>query len=157
MPYKEIVKELKKLDPDMNVEITLDPGPKGYVEVCTVRAEYEGYGVSFDASFNYRTATLETNEMTVEEVIKLLKKKKLDKMTDRDFPGITNVCSTDSNSPEYEDVEWDEGTPEEIQEEADLFDLYFSGDIDCDSTFNGVSSFDIYVDGEYYTVKDEEE
>jgi hypothetical protein len=94
--------------------------------------------------------------MTVGEVIDLLKKKKLAKMTDRDFPGITNVCSTDSNSPEYEDVEWDEGTPEEIQEEADLFDLYFSGDIDCDSTFNGVDSFDIYVDGEYYTVKDEE-
>lgn len=156
MPYKEIVKELKKLDPDANVEITLDPGRKGYVEVCHVRAEYEGYGVSFSASFNYRAATLETNEMTVGEVIDLLKKKKLAKMTDRDFPGITNVCSTDSNSPEYEDVEWDEDTPEEIQEEADLFDLYFSGDIDCDSTFNGVDSFDIYVDGEYYTVKDEE-
>ena len=108
MPYKEIVKELKKLDPDLSVEITLDPGPKGYVEVCRVRAEYEGYGVSFDASFNYRTATLETNEMTVGEVIKLLKKKKVDKMTDRDFPGIANVCSTDSNSPEYEDVEWDD-------------------------------------------------
>lgn len=157
MPYKEIVKELKKYDPDLSVEITLDPGPKGYIEVCNVRADYEGYGVSFSAAFNYRTATLETKEMTVEEVIKLLKKKKLAKMTDRDFPGITNVCSTDSNSPEYEDVEWDEGTPEEIQEEADLFDLYFSGDVDCDSTFNGVSSFDIYVDGEYYTVKDEEE
>lgn len=156
MPYKEVVKELKKLDPDTNVEITLDPGPKGYVEVCRVRADYEGYGVSFSASFNYRTATLETNEMTVGEVIDLLKKKKLEKMTYRDFPGITNLCSMDSNSPEYEDIEWDEGTPEEIQEEADMFDLYGSGDIDCDSTFSGVSSFDICVEGEYFTVSDEE-
>jgi hypothetical protein len=153
MPYKDIVKELKKLDQGQRVELTLDPGKKGLVEECQTSAEYEGYWVSFLASTNWRSSEIKTTEMDLEDVVKLLKKKTLDKMTDRDFYGISNENSSDGGM-DFSDVEWQEGTPEEIQEEADLYDLYFKGEIDCDCRFDGLVGLDIYVDGDIYTIRD---
>lgn len=156
MPYKEIVKELKKLDQDQQVELVLDAGRKGLVEECQTRAEYEGYSVSFLASTNWRSSEVKTTEMYLEDVVKLLKKKKLAKMTDRDFYGIYNEESSDGGM-EFSDVEWDEGTPEEIQEEADLYDLYFKGDIDCDCRFEGLVGLEIYVGDDSYVITEEDE
>ncbi len=153
MPYKDIVKELKKLDQDQQVELILDAGKKGLVEECQTSAEYEGYWVSFLASTNWRSSEVKTTEMTLEDVVKLLKKKTLEKMTDRDFYGIYNESSSDGGM-EFSEVEWQKDTPEEIQEEADLYDLYFKGEIDCDCRFQGLVGLDIYVDGDIYTIRD---
>lgn len=153
MPYKEIIKELKKLDQDQQVELVLDAGRKGLVEECQTRAEYEGYGVSFLASTNWRSSEIKTTEMYLEDVVKLLKKKTLAKMTDRDFYGISNEESSDGGM-EFSEVEWDDDTPEEIQEEADLYDLYFKGDIDCECRFEGLVALDIYIDGDCWTIRD---
>jgi hypothetical protein len=153
MPYKDIVKELKKLDQDQQVELILDAGKKGLVEECQTSAEYEGYWVSFLASTNWRSSEVKTTEMTLEDVVKLLKKKTLEKMTDRDFYGIYNESSSDGGM-EFSEVEWQKDTPEEIQEEADLYDLYFKGEIDCDCKFQGLVGLDIYVDGDIYTIRD---
>jgi hypothetical protein len=153
MPYKDIVKELKKLDQDQRVEVILDAGKKGLVEECQTSAEYEGYWVSFLASTNWRSSEVKTTEMTLEDVVKLLKKKTLAKMTDRDFYGIYNESSSDGGM-EFSEVEWQKDTPEEIQEEADLYDLYFKGEIDCDCRFQGLVGLDIYVDGDIYTIRD---
>lgn len=153
MPYKEIVKELKKLDQDQKVELILDAGKKGLVEECQTSAECEGHWVSFLASVNWRSSEVKTTEMVLEDVVKLLKKKTLAKMTDRDFYGIYNEESSDGGM-EFSEVEWEEGTPEEIKEEADLYDLYFKGDIDCDCRFQGLVGLYIEVDGESYVVKD---
>lgn len=156
MPYKDIVKELKKLDQDQRVELVLDAGKKGLVEECQTNAEYEGYWVSFLASTNWRSSEVKTTEMTLEDVVKLLKKKTLAKMTDKDFYGIYNEESSDGGM-DFSEVEWQEGTPEEIQEEADLYDLYFKGDIDCDCRFQGLVALDIYIDGDCWTIRDEYE
>lgn len=156
MPYKEIVKELKKLDQDQQVEVILDAGKKGLVEECQTSAEYEGYGVSFLASTNWRSSEVKTTEMHLEDVVKLLKKKKLAKMTDRDFYGIYNEESSDGGM-EFSEVEWDGDTPEEIKEEADLYDLYFKGDIDCDCKFVGLVGLEIYVGLDSYSITEEDE
>lgn len=153
MPYKDIVKELKKLDQDQQVELVLDAGKKGLVEECQTSAEYEGYSVSFLASTNWRSSEVKTTEMYLEDVVKLLKKKTLAKMTDRDFYGIYNEESSDGGM-DFSDVEWEEGTPEEIKDEADLYDLYFEGEIDCDCKFQGLVALDIYVGGESFTIRD---
>jgi hypothetical protein len=156
MPYKEIVKELKKLDQDQQVEVVLDAGKKGLVEECQTRAEYEGYGVSFLASTNWRSSEVRTTEMHLEDVVKLLKKKKLAKMTDRDFYGIYNEESSDGGM-EFSDIEWDDDTPEKIKEEADLYNLYFEGDIDCDCRFEGLVGLEIYVGDDSYSITEEDE
>jgi hypothetical protein len=156
MPYKEIVKELKKLDQDQRVELILDAGKKGLVEECQTSAEYEGYGVSFLASTNWRSSEVKTTEMHLEDVVKLLKKKKLAKMTDRDFYGIYNEESSDGGM-EFSDIEWDKDTPEEIKEEADLYNLYFEGDIDCDCKFVGLVGLEIYVGLDSYSITEEDE
>jgi hypothetical protein len=156
MPYKEIVKELKKLDQNQQVEVILDAGKKGLVEECQTRAEYEGYGVSFLASTNWRSSVVRTTEMYLEDVVKLLKKKKLAKMTDNDFYGIYNEESSDGGM-EFSEVEWDDDTPEEIKEEADLYNLYFEGDIDCECTFSGLVGLEIYVGDDSYSITEEDE
>jgi len=157
MPYKQIVKELKKFDQDQRVELILDAGKKGLVEECQTSAEYEGYGVSFLASTTWRSSEVKTTEMYLEDVVKLLKKKKLSKMTDNDFYGIYNEESSDGGM-EFSEVEWDKGTPEEIQEEADLYDLYFKGDIDCECTFSGLSALSIELEsGESFSITEEDE
>jgi hypothetical protein len=155
MPYKEIVKELKKYDPSTKVELSLNPGKKGLVEECQTRAEYEGYNVYFLASTCWRSSELRTTEMDVEDLMKVLKKKKLEKMTHKDFYGVSNENSIDGGM-EFSDIEWDDDTPEEIKEEADMHDLYFKGDIDCECTFDGLDSIEIEVEGEYLTVVDED-
>jgi hypothetical protein len=156
MPYKEIVKELKKLDQDQRVELILDAGKKGLVEECQTSAEYEGYWVSFLASTNWRSSEVKTTEMYLEDVVKLLKKKKLAKMTDKDFYGIYNESSSDGGM-EFSEVEWQEDTPEEIKEEADLYDLYFKGDIDCDCRFSGLTGLEIYVEDDIFSITEDDE
>ena len=110
MPYKEIVKQLKQYDQEQRVELILDAGKKGLVEECQTRAEYEGYGVSFLASTTWRSSEVKTREMYLEDVVALLKKKKLPKMTDDDFYGIYNEESSDGGM-DFSDVEWDEDHP----------------------------------------------
>ncbi len=156
MPYKEIVKELKKLDQDQQVELILDAGKKGLVEECQTSAEYEGYGVSFLASTNWRSSEVKTTEMHLEDVVKLLKKKKLAKMTDRDFYGIYNEESSDGGM-EFSEIEWDKGTPEEVKEEADLYNLYFEGEIDCDCRFEGLVGLQIYVGLDSFSITEDDE
>lgn len=153
MNNKELRKELKQYDPDTEVIVYLDPGKKGLVEECSVRAEYEGYGVSFLASTNWRFAKLRSTDMTVGDVLKALKKK-LSNMTERDFPGVYNEESSDG-STDFSDVSWDDVTPTDVREQASLWDLYYSGDIDCDCTFQGLDSLEIDVDGEVYQLNEE--
>lgn len=153
MPYKDIVKQLKALDQEQKVEIILDAGKKGLVEECQTSAEYEGYWVSFLASTSWRSSEVKTTEMTLADVVKLLKKKTLAKMTDKDFYGIYNEESSDGGM-DFSKVEWQKGTPEKVKEEADLFDLYFKGEIDCDCRFQGLVGLDIDVDGENYVIRD---
>ena len=155
MPYKEIVIELKKYDPSSKLELSLNPGKKVLVEECQTSAEYEGYSVSFLASTCWRSSDLRTTEMDVEDLMKILKKKKLEKMTDRDFYGVHNEFSSDGGM-EFSDIEWDKDTPEEIKEEADMHDLYFQGEIDCECTFSGLDSIEIsFEDGNCLIVEDD--
>jgi len=127
------------------VKLILTPGKKGLIEECTVSTEYEGYGVSFVAAICWRFSTLKSNDMTLGEVVDVLKKKKLDKITNKDLYGCHNEESSDGGT-DFEDVEWDEGTPEEVQEAADLWDLYSTGNIDCECVFHGLESFEIELE-----------
>jgi hypothetical protein len=153
MTKREVVKALKEYDPDTEVILYLDAGKKGLVEECSVRAEFEGYGVGFLASTMWRFSKLKSTEMTVGDVLKTLKKK-LDKMTEKDFVGVYNEESSDG-STEFSDVTWDDVTPTDVREQASLWDLYYSGDIDCECTFQGLDSLEIDVDGTVYQLNEE--
>lgn len=145
MPYKNLVKELKALDQDQRVKLILSPGKKGLIEECTVSTEYEGHGVSFIAATCWRFSTLKSEDMTLGEVVSVLKKKTLDKITHKDLYGAYNEDSVDGGT-DFEDVEWDEGTPDEVKEAADLWDLYSTGNIDCECVFHGLESFEIELE-----------
>lgn len=133
----------------------MDPGKKGLLEECSVRAVHEGYEVSFIAGTTWRFATLKTTDMTLGDVLEVLKKRPMTDMDDGDFPGVLNEESNDGGT-EYYEIEWQDDTPEEIKESADFFDLYFSGDIDCECSFVGVESIIIEIDGETHTFERED-
>lgn len=93
--------------------------------------------------------------MTLGDVIEVLSKRPMSDMDDGDFSGLYNEESTDGGTDYYE-IEWQEGTPDEVKESADFFELYYSADIDCEVSFIGVESVIVEVDGDVYTFNRED-
>ncbi len=156
MKAEEIIQELSKFELDQPVILQVYPGRKNYTEITHVNAEYDDYWVSFDTYLTYRYADLTTRNMVVEDVLQILKTETLDTISDSNFYDLELGTATDSGSPEFEDVEWQEDTPDYIREEADLWDLYFSGDIDSEHSFVGIQSLTIEVGDESYVLEHEE-
>ena len=153
MKNKEIITELKKLNPEDNVKLTIICGKKCLNEINYVSGTWEGKTYSCEASTNWRTGELYTEEMTVEDVIKVLKKKELSNMGISDFPSLQMGEATDGSTDVY-DIEWSEPLTEE---EEDLvpsgMDMYWDGDIDdvdYDIAPGGINELTIEV-GNYST------
>ena len=153
MKNKEIVTELKKLNPDDNVKITIICGKKCLDEINYVSGTWEGKTYTCEASTNWRSADLTTEEMTVEDTINLLEKKELADMDASDFSGIQMEGATDGSTDVY-DIEWDETLTEEEMEIAPSgMDMYWDGDIndvDYEISLGGIVELKIEV-GEYST------
>jgi len=130
MKNKEIVTELKKLNPEDKTKITIICGKKCLDEINYVTGTWEDKNYSCEASTNWRTGELYSEEMTVEELIKLLKKKNLSDLSASDFLGLQMGEATDGSTDVY-NIEWSEPLTEEEEEIAPSgMDMYWEGDID---------------------------
>ena len=157
MKNKEIVTELKKLNSEDKAKVTIICGKRCLDEVNYVTGIWEGKTYSCEASTNWRTGELYTEEMTVEDVIKVLKKKELSNMGISDFPSLQMGEATDGSTDVY-DIEWSEPLTEEEEDLAPSgMDMYWDGDIDdvdYDIAPGGIVQVTIEV-GDYITTINE--
>ena len=100
MKNKKIVEELKGLNPEETAKLTLTFYKKSLNEINYVSGEWEGKTYYCEASTNWRSSELTTEEMTVEEVIGLLKKKNVSEMNQGDFNGLQLVEASDGSTDE---------------------------------------------------------
>ena len=129
MKNKKIVAELKKLNPEDLVKLTITCGKRCLDEINYVSGSWEGKSYSCEASTNWRSSELSTEEMTVEDVINLLKKKDLSEMDESDFSGLQMGEAFDGSTDVY-DITWDEVLTEEEESFAPSgMDMYWEGDI----------------------------
>ena len=130
MKNKEVVTELKKLNPEDRAKVTIICGKKGLDEINYVNGTWEGKNYSCEASTNWRSGELYTEEMTVEELIDVLKKKDLSDIDAGDFVGLQMGEASDGSTDVY-NIEWSEPLTEEEEEIAPSgMDMYWDGDID---------------------------
>jgi hypothetical protein len=157
MKNKEIVTELKKLNSEDKAKVTIICGKRCLDEVNYVTGTWEDKTYSCEASTNWRTGELYTEEMTVEDVIKVLKKKELSNMGISDFPSLQMGEATDGSTDVY-DIEWSEPLTEEEEDLAPSgMDMYWDGDIDdvdYDIAPGGIVQVTIEV-GDYITTINE--
>ena len=153
MKNKEIVTELKKLNSEDKAKVTIICGKRCLDEINYVSGTWEDKTYTCEASTNWRTGELYTEEMTVEDVIKLLKKKEIFNMDVGDFPNLQMGEATDGSTDVY-DIEWSEVLTEEEEEIAPSgMDMYWEGDIndvDYEIAPNGIVEMTIEV-GDYST------
>lgn len=133
MKNSKIIKQLQKLDENEYVRLTLTLGRKCLNEICYHSGKWNDKSFTCESVTNWRSGELSTEEMTVGEVISLLKKKKLDEMKDSDFLGLSLIQTTDGGT-DVQNIEWIDELTEEEREELNERDLYWDSDID-DSEF----------------------
>ena len=130
MKNKEVITELKKLNPEDRAKVTIICGKKCLDEVNYVNGTWEDKNYSCEAITNWRSGELYTEEMTIEELIKLLKKKTISNMGAGDFVGLQMGEESDGSTDIY-NIEWSEQLSEEEEETAPSgMDMYWDGDID---------------------------
>ena len=153
MKYKEIVNELKKLNSEDSVKLTLICGKRCLDEINYVSGTWEGKNYSCEASTNWRYSELYTEEMNVEDVINLIKKKDLSEMDENDFTGLQMGEATDGSTDVY-DITWDEILTEEEEDIAPSgMDMYWEGninDVDYEIAPGGIIELKI-ESGDYST------
>jgi hypothetical protein len=153
MKNKEIVTELKKLNLEDKAKVTIICSKRCLDEINYVNGTWEGKNYSCEATTNWRTGELYTEDMTVEDVIKVLKKKELSDMGVSDFPSLQMGEATDGSTDVY-NIEWSEPLTEEEEDLAPSgMDMYWDGDIDdvdYEIAPNGIYEITIEV-GDYST------
>jgi hypothetical protein len=151
MKNKNILKELKKLNPDDTTKVTLIFFKKALNEINYVNGTWEEKNYFCEASTNWRSAELFTEEMSISEIIELLKKKNISELDQSDFNGLQLLESTDGSTDVY-DIEWDDVlTEEELERAPSGMDMYWDGDItDTDYEFTTDSIYEMKIEcGDY--------
>ena len=87
MKNKQIVEELKKLNLEDNVKVTIICGKRCLDEINYVSGTWEDKTYTCEASTNWRTGELYTEEMTVEDVITNIFTK-----TDKNIICVMHTC-----------------------------------------------------------------
>ena len=153
MKNKKIVKELQKLNPEDPTKVTLIFNKKSLNEINYVNGTWEEKNYFCEASTNWRSGELFTEEMNVGELIKLLKKKNISELDQSDFNDLQLVEASDGSTDVY-DIEWDVELTEEEEERAPSgMDMYWDGDITDNSyEFSSDSIYELRVEcGDYST------
>lgn len=157
MKNKKFIEELKKLNPGELTKVTLLFNKKSLNEINYVNGTWEEKNYFCEVSTNWRSAELFTEEFTVGELIKLLKKKNISEIDQSDFNDLQLVESSDGSTDVY-DVEWDVVLTEEEQEIAPSgMDMYWDGDItDSDYEFGPDAIYEMRIEcGDYSTTINE--
>ena len=153
MKNKKVINELKKLDLAQPTKVTIIFNRKSLNEVNYVNGTWEEKNYFCEASTNWRSAELFTEEFSVEDLIKLLKRKKLSEIDQSDFNDLQLVEASDGSTDVY-DIEWDVVLTEEEQELAPSgMDMYWDGEItDSDYEFSNDAIYEFKIEsGDYST------
>ena len=127
--YEKIVSELKELDSDKKLTLTLKIGENGLTEVNYISGEWSGKVYSIKATSVWKSSEL-VSEMQISDVINLLSSKKLNEMIASDF---SELEITDANDGEITvtEVKWNEPlTEEELKKAPSDDEMYWDGLID---------------------------
>lgn len=152
MKNKETIQELKKLSPDDSVEIRMEMYKKSLVEICYHVGKKFGKSFSCESQTLWRSADVKTEDMCVEDIMKVLRKKDLSELTNKDFDGLYLEESSDGDL-DVSDVEWDEPLTEEEESSCSSNDLYWDSEIsDSELEFGKGSVMSLTITcGEYET------
>jgi hypothetical protein len=153
MKNKKVINELKKLDLTQPTKVTIIFNRKSLNEVNYVNGTWEEKNYFCEASTNWRFAELFTEEFSVEDLIKLLKRKKISEIDQSDFNDLQLVEASDGSTDVY-DIEWDVVLTEEEQELAPSgMDMYWDGEItDSDYEFSNDAIYEFKIEsGDYST------
>ena len=120
MKNRSLVTCLRQFNPKLKVSIkaTLQ---YGCYEKGSGGGEYEGYSFSQDYTTGWNDGYLEAKEYdgyTVEDVIRVLLEKPLSKIGDKDF--ALNLGELSNGNTDYETT-WDDGEPEDLPEDSELY------------------------------------
>lgn len=128
MRNKSIIKELKKLDPDSEVDITIELTKKSLLEICYHNGYKFGKKFTCDTETVWRTAELANDGMSVLDLIELLESKEVSEMTDEDFHNLSVINTTDGGV-DVLNIEWEEPLTEEEELDFSQNDLYWDSEI----------------------------
>lgn len=159
MKNKSAVEELKKLNPEDIVKVTIDLYKKSLLEICYHNGSKYGKNFSCDSETYWRGASLVCEQFEVSELIKLLESKDLTEMEDLDFPDLSIETTTDGDV-DVTNVEWEEPLTEEEESDFRPMDLYWDSEItDSELNFNSGSVHTMLIekdDSIIYKITDDE-
>lgn len=160
MKNKNVVEELKKLDPDSYVKVTIDLYKKSLLEICYHTGSKFDKKFTCDSETYWRGANLVCEQFGVSELIYLLETKDLNEIQDVDFPDLSIETTTDGDV-EVTNIEWEEPLTEEEESEFTSNDLYWDSEItDSELNFNTGSIHTMVIETEdstIATISDEKE
>lgn len=134
MKNESVISELKKLNSDDYVKVTIDLNRKSLLEICYHNGYKFDKKFSCDSETTWRGSSLVCEQFNVSELLELLETKNLSEMQDLDFPELSIETSTDGDV-DVTNVEWDEPLTEEEESEFSPMDLYWDSEI-TDSELN---------------------
>ena len=129
-----VILELKKLDPNSDVKVTIDLYRKSLLEICYHTGSMFDKKFTCDSETTWRGASLVCEQFLVSELIELLESKQLTDLQDVDFPDLSIETTTDGDV-DVTNIEWEEPLTEEEQSEFVSNDLYWDSEI-TDSELN---------------------
>lgn len=128
------VEELKKLNPEDSVTVTIDLYRKSLLEICYHTGSKFDKKFTCDSETTWRGASLVCEQFTISELIELLESKDLIEIQDVDFPDLSISESSDGDL-DVTNVEWEEPLTEEEELDYSPMDLYWDSEI-TDSELN---------------------
>lgn len=148
MKNENVIKELKKLDPDSTVKVSIDLYKKSLLEICYHTGSKFDKKFSCDSETTWRGASLVCEQFNVSELIELLEFKDLIEMEDMDFPDLSIETTTDGDV-DVTNIEWEEPLTEEEESEFVSNDLYWDSEItDSELTFGTGSIHTMVIETE---------
>lgn len=129
-----VILELKKLDPNSDVKVTIDLYRKSLLEICYHTGSMFDKKFTCDSETTWRGASLVCEQFLVSELIELLESKQLTDLQDVDFPDLSIETTTDGDV-DVTNIEWEEPLTEEEESEFVSNDLYWDSEI-TDSELN---------------------
>lgn len=136
MKNQNAIEELKKLNSDDSVKVTIDLYRKSLLEICYHNGSKFDKKFSCDTETTWRGASLVCEQFVVSELLELLESKALTDMQDVDFPDLSIETTTDGDV-DVTNIEWEEPLTEEEESEFSPMDLYWDSEItDSELNFN---------------------
>jgi hypothetical protein len=146
MKNQTAISELKKLNPDDDVKVTIDLYKKSLLEICYHTGSKFDKKFTCDSETTWRGASLVCEQFVVSELIELLESKEIVEMQDVDFPDLSIETTTDGEV-DVTNIEWEEPLTEEEESEFVSNDLYWDSEItDSELNFSTNSIFNMVIE-----------